>query len=108
MVFNLTSREGCSRCGSRCGIADCTVCAGLQDCFRCASGNAGSSLHETFYTLAAEDVGSPVVFAFGRVWLVSGFLGRVLTGDVGKRVFLRSGILQVESDGQCAERKGRT
>ncbi len=52
------------------------------------------------YTLTAEDVGKPHLRAFGQVWPVSGFLGRILPNDVGKRVYLRGGILQVENDEQ--------
>ena len=52
------------------------------------------------YTLTIEDVDKPHLKAFGRVWPVSGFLGRILPNDVGKRVYLRGDILQVENDEQ--------
>ena len=53
-----------------------------------------------FYTLAAFDVHKPWISAFGRTWPVSGFIGRVLLRDVGKRVYHVDGILQVENDEQ--------
>jgi hypothetical protein len=56
------------------------------------------------YTVASSDVGRPVIHAFGRVMMVSGFLGRVLPGDVGKRIFLSGDVPQVESDRQRDER----
>ena len=52
------------------------------------------------YTLTIEDVDKPHLKAFGRVWPVSGFLGRILPNDVGKHVYLRGGILQIENDEQ--------
>lgn len=58
-----------------------------------------------FYTLTTEDVGRPTLRIFGRTWLVSGFIGRILPGDVGKRVYLVGGILQVENDEQRAARE---
>lgn len=53
-----------------------------------------------YYTITEADVGQPIIHAFGRVHLVSGFLGRVLAGDVGKRVYQRGGILQIENNEQ--------
>jgi hypothetical protein len=61
-----------------------------------------------WYELTPADVGRPWIQAFGRTWLVSSFLGQVLAGDVGKRVFRRGDILQVENDEQRAARLGRT
>ena len=52
------------------------------------------------YTLKQADVGKHTIRAFGYVWLVSNFMGQVLPGDVGKRVYWRGGILQVENDAQ--------
>lgn len=49
-----------------------------------------------FYTITADDINSPTIRAFNRVWLVSDFIGRVLSQDVGKRVYLVHGVLQVE------------
>lgn len=59
----------------------------------------------TFYTLARSDVGQPFLRIFGRVWQVSEFMGRVLPGDVGKRVYLsESFVLSVENDKQFERR----
>jgi hypothetical protein len=58
-----------------------------------------------FYTLTAADVGKRTICAFGRTRMVSDFLGRVLPGDVGKRVYLIDGILQAENDEQRAARE---
>lgn len=41
-----------------------------------------------FYTIVLEDVGSVILRAFGKPWMVSSFLGRVQLVDVGKRVYL--------------------
>ena len=60
-----------------------------------------------FYTLTAADVGKPWIRAFGRTRLVSEFIGRVLPGDVGKRVYLVGDILQVENDEQRDARIAR-
>lgn len=57
-----------------------------------------------YYTITVEDVGQPFLRAFGRVWPVSAFLGRIMTIDIGKRVYLRGGILQAENGEQRAER----
>lgn len=62
---------------------------------------------EAFYELQASDVGRYQIKAFGRSWLTSGFIGRVLPGDVGKRVYLRGDILQVENDAQRDKRVAR-
>ncbi len=56
------------------------------------------------YTIKTEDVGVPFLRAFGSAWPVSGFLGRILAGDVGKRVYLCGGILLIENDEQRAAR----
>ena len=61
----------------------------------------------THYELQPTDVGRPFLKAFGRAWPVSGFIGRVLLGDVGKRVYQVGGVLQVENDGQRAARLAR-
>ena len=59
-----------------------------------------------FYTIKTEDVARANLRAFGRVWPVSGFLGRVLESDIGKRVYLNpSGFVQVENDSQRDQRK---
>ncbi len=62
---------------------------------------------ESFYTLRASDVGRPIIKAFGRTWLVSSFMGRVLSKDVSKRVYQQGDILQVENDEQREARRTR-
>jgi len=58
--------------------------------------------------ISENDVGKPLFTAFGRHWPVASFMGRILPSDVGKRVFLRDDVLQVENDQQRTERlKGR-
>ncbi len=56
------------------------------------------------YTIQPEDVGKPTIEAFGRRQTVADFLGRILPGDVGKRVYLRGGVCQVENEEQRARR----
>jgi hypothetical protein len=60
-----------------------------------------------FYELTAADVGKATIRAFGRIWWVTDFIGRVLPQDVGKRVVQVSGILQVENDEQRDRRLNR-
>ena len=50
------------------------------------------------------DVGKPTFRAFGHVWLCSGFIGRILPKDVGKRVYKVGDIVQVENDEQRDKR----
>lgn len=60
-----------------------------------------------FYTIKKSDVGRPWLKAFGRVWMVSDFLGRIMNQDVGKRIYKTSGdVLQVENKEQFIARKG--
>ena len=56
------------------------------------------------YTLSRADIGQASIPAFGKLWMVNEFIGRILPGDVGKRVYLRGGILQVENDAQRTAR----
>ena len=58
-----------------------------------------------FYALQLTDVNKPTIQCFGRTWLVANFLGRVLPRDVGKRVYRRGAILQVENDEQREARR---
>jgi len=68
-----------------------------------------------YYQIKRTDVHRPCLKCFGRVHLVSGFLGRILPGDVGKRIYCvkndagDSDVLQVENDEQRTARlaKGR-
>lgn len=59
---------------------------------------------EPYYEIRSSDVGKPHIRAFGRVWPVSGFIGHIMSKDVGKRVYERGGIVQVENDDQRAFR----
>lgn len=54
--------------------------------------------------ITRADVGHFLFEAFGRKWRVSDFIGTILPGDVGKRVYKVDGILQVENDEQRATR----
>jgi hypothetical protein len=64
-----------------------------------------------FREITDSDVGKSHFAAFGRKWLVAGFMGYILSSDVGKRVYLvatdadDSLILQVESYEQRAARQ---
>ena len=55
--------------------------------------------------ITEDDVGKSLFAAFGRTWPTSGFMGRILSIDVGKRVYLVGDILQVENDEQRTERR---
>ncbi len=58
----------------------------------------------SFYTITHTDVTSSTIRAFGKVWPVMDFLGRLMLQDIGKRVYLRGDILQAESHKQFAAR----
>jgi hypothetical protein len=60
-----------------------------------------------FYELKQSDVYKPSIRAFGRAWMTCDFIGSVLPGDVGKRVYLRGDILQVENNEQRDARLNR-
>lgn len=53
-----------------------------------------------FYEISAPDVGHATIRFQGQVWQVSNFMGRILKQDIGKRIFRRGDILQVENDEQ--------
>ena len=57
------------------------------------------------YEIRQEDVGKRSLSLFGRGWSVADFMGRILPGDVGKRIFLVGDILQVENDEQRDKRR---
>lgn len=57
-----------------------------------------------YFTIRKSDVSSFTIRAFGRVWPVVDFIGRIMLQDIGKRVYLRGGILQVENHEQFAAR----
>ncbi len=58
-----------------------------------------------FYEIKATDVSRSLIHAFGGTWQTSGFIGRILPQDVGKRVYkVGPGVLQVENDAQFRRR----
>ncbi len=58
-----------------------------------------------YVEIEAQHVGKALFEAFGRKWPVSGFIGKIMRNDIGKRVYLTGDILQVENDEQRAKRK---
>jgi len=68
-------------------------------------GNRLKNSNQRYFTLLEYDVGKPTVRAFGHTWLVQTFMGQILPGDVGKRVYLCGGILQVENNEQREVRR---
>jgi hypothetical protein len=60
------------------------------------------------YELQESDVKRALVTCFGRKWPVIEFIGCVLPSDVGKRVFRRGDVLQVENNEQRAKRLAAT
>lgn len=58
-----------------------------------------------YYTIHEDDEAKFAIYCFGHSWPVTDFIGRILAQDVGKRVYLRGGILQVENDEQRHERE---
>jgi len=68
---------------------------------------AAASRARDYYEITADDVGKPWIKVFGRVYLCSGFIGRILPQDVGKRIVQSDGILQVENMQQRAQRENR-
>ncbi len=62
-------------------------------------------MNHPYIELTADHVGKALIHAFDRNWSVSSFIGRVLPGDVGKRVYLVSrDTLQAESHEQFHRR----
>lgn len=57
-----------------------------------------------FREITQEDVGKGLFEFNGRKWSVREFIGRILKQDVGKRVYLKGDILQVENDEQRDKR----
>jgi hypothetical protein len=62
------------------------------------------SMVDTYREITEADVGKSLFAAFGRQWPVTSFIGRIMKQDIGKRVFLRRGGLQVENNEQRAAR----
>ncbi len=63
-----------------------------------------SRANDRFYTISADDVDKPFLRAFGALWPLD-FIGHIMSIDVGKRVFKRNGILQVENCAQLKQRR---
>ena len=95
----------------------CTPCAdeyehrpALRDFTRMPL-DAGEGIQ--FYTITPADVGRAHLRLWDQTWSMAGVLGRILPGDVGKRLYRvpmhdRSGyILQVENNEQRAIRLRR-
>jgi hypothetical protein len=61
-----------------------------------------------FQQITQADVGRNKFKAFGRSWPVEDFIGQILPQDVGKRVYLIDGILQVENNEQLRKRLNPT
>lgn len=57
-----------------------------------------------YVTLEQSHIGRATIKAFGKTWRCDEFIGRILPGDVGKRVYLRGDIVQVENNEQRAAR----
>ena len=57
-----------------------------------------------YYTITSHDGGRHDIRAFGKTWPAVHFIGRILPGDVGKRVYKLGDVVQVESDEQRAAR----
>lgn len=66
--------------------------------------DAENSQGGMFYTIQASDMGERFLKCLGNVWPVSDFIGRIQPRDVGKRVYRRGDILQVENDEQLQRR----
>lgn len=60
---------------------------------------------EKYYELKPSDVGKPFLTAFGETWNVTDFMGRIIPQDVGKRVYVRGSVLQVENNEQRDKRE---
>lgn len=59
------------------------------------------------YTIQTDDIGRGYIEAFGKSWSLANVIGRVQPDDVGKRIFYRGGVVQVENDQQRLERLAR-
>lgn len=66
----------------------------------------GSSADD-YREINEADVGKNLFSAFGKTWVTEHFIGHIMRQDIGKRVFLRNGVLQVENDDQRAARLAR-
>lgn len=65
----------------------------------------GRIMAREFITLKYEHIAKPWIHAFGKTWIVCDFIGHIMPQDIGKRVYLVDGILQVENDEQKNKRE---
>lgn len=56
------------------------------------------------FTIGEEHIGRAFIKIGDRTYSTSSWIGRILPGDVGKKVYESDGILQVENDQQRDER----
>lgn len=61
-------------------------------------------MKDDFREITQDDVGLSVFKAYGKTWSTADFIGRITSMDVGRRVFLRDGVLRVETHKQLTER----
>ena len=70
-------------------------------------------MRQLAHEITQEDVGRAFINMLGRSWLVQNFMGIILPGDVGKRIYYvpckdgYGGVLQVENDDQRDARLGK-
>lgn len=61
-----------------------------------------------YYTITSQDVGKRTISVGGYKWLITDVMGHILPTDIGKRVYVIDGILQVESESQCNSRLAKS
>lgn len=105
----------CGNCGLEMGLREdtCPECGyptdeEAQKRWNKKGGRRVRGNPESSYTISRFDIGRPTIRAFGKVWLTQNFIGRILPRDVGKKVYLRGDILQVENDEQFNRRRAAT
>ena len=69
--------------------------------------HSGRCFPPQFVELIEEHRREPFFKAFGGIWQKSSFIGRILPEDLGRRVYLRGGVLEVESREQRDARRAR-
>jgi hypothetical protein len=57
-----------------------------------------------YYTITPEDVNKRFLRIFNKGWLLSDLCGYIQLIDVGKRIYLINGILQMENQEQFTRR----
>jgi hypothetical protein len=63
--------------------------------------------NDSYCVIERDDIGRAYIEAFGKAWRLADVIGRVQPIDVGKRVYLRGGVLQVENNEQRDARLAR-